>query len=205
MAKGLKQNSSLKVLDVSWNGFAEESCRSLAQSLVVNTTLQILDLTQNRLESRAATFLSKGLSKNHGVEILILDNNNLGDDGVKSILHKTSHHPTLRLLSLQGVHFTEKIHHQLVRTQSKRTATLLHSTDLDISNNLDKLCHVYLSNLDKFVHENEGSLKILFAHHDPDKGYHLGKEGRYEILFGKDWILPYFETRGSLVGETTQE
>ena len=108
LAKGLRQNSSLKVLDVSWNGFAEESCRSLAQSLVVNTTLQILDLTQNRLESRAATFLSKGLSKNHGVEILILDNNNLGDDGVKSILHKTSHHPTLRLLSLQGVHFTEK-------------------------------------------------------------------------------------------------
>ncbi len=57
-------NSTLEVLDLSWNGFGFEGCVAVAHMLQYNITLVELDLTNNRISPHALLELLKGLENN---------------------------------------------------------------------------------------------------------------------------------------------
>lgn len=49
VAAGMKINITIKKLDLSWNGFADEGAAAMAEALKSNNTLTWLDLSHNRI------------------------------------------------------------------------------------------------------------------------------------------------------------
>lgn len=63
-------NSTLKELQLSWNGFGHTEAESLGQALKQNSTLVLLDLSSNRFDDQAVTLLCHGLAINDALRIL---------------------------------------------------------------------------------------------------------------------------------------
>lgn len=63
-------NSTLKQLQLSWNGFGHIETESLGQALKHNSTLVSLDLSSNRIDDQAVTLLCQGLAINEALMIL---------------------------------------------------------------------------------------------------------------------------------------
>ena len=55
---GLKANITVKTLDLSWNGFADEGAMAMGEALKTNNTLCSLDLRYNRISERGTLLLS---------------------------------------------------------------------------------------------------------------------------------------------------
>ena len=68
----LQDNSSLRILNLSWNGFYLEGCRALVRTLQFNSTLEVLDLSNNRINRECLGHLVKGLAKNTTLHTLIV-------------------------------------------------------------------------------------------------------------------------------------
>ncbi|ETE63493.1 hypothetical protein L345_10747, partial [Ophiophagus hannah] len=66
----LKANGTLKILNLSWNGFGNEGAFALGEALKVNTTLAELDISNNHISNEGAIKLSKGLEMNGSLRIL---------------------------------------------------------------------------------------------------------------------------------------
>ena len=60
----------LRKLNLSWNGFGQAGCLALGQALKENRTLKELDIASNRLTVEAVGGLMKGLQENDGLNIL---------------------------------------------------------------------------------------------------------------------------------------
>lgn len=67
-----QDNSTLRILNLSWNGFYLEGCRALVRTLQLNTTLEVLDLSNNRINRECLGHLVKGLAKNTTLHSLIV-------------------------------------------------------------------------------------------------------------------------------------
>ena len=52
LSEGIKNHATLEVLDLSWNGLADDGTVFLVQALKVNTTLLKLNLTSNRITKK---------------------------------------------------------------------------------------------------------------------------------------------------------
>lgn len=63
-------NSTLKQLQLSWNGFSRMESESLGQALRQNNTLMVLDLRSNRIDDQAVTLLCQGLATNDTLRVL---------------------------------------------------------------------------------------------------------------------------------------
>ena len=63
-------NSTLKQLQLSWNGFGHIEAESLGQALKQNSTLVLLDLSSNSIDDQAATLLCQGLAANDTLRVL---------------------------------------------------------------------------------------------------------------------------------------
>jgi len=48
----MKSNITLKALDLSWNGFADEGAMAMGEALKSNNSLTWLDLSYNRITDR---------------------------------------------------------------------------------------------------------------------------------------------------------
>ena len=57
-------------MDLSWNGFAMEGCRSMGEALKNNITLRELDISNSRVNFACLAELLKGLKENKSLEIL---------------------------------------------------------------------------------------------------------------------------------------
>ena len=55
---------------MAWNGFAKNDAIVLGKSIKENTTLKELDISHNRLEKEALGFLMQGVKDSDGLEIL---------------------------------------------------------------------------------------------------------------------------------------
>ena len=62
----------MRRLDLSWNGFGQESAECLAACLAANEGLVDLDLAGNRLNDEAMVMMSKGLKNNTILEKLVV-------------------------------------------------------------------------------------------------------------------------------------
>ncbi len=52
------------------NGFSDEGCKAISDSLATNSTLIELDISRNRVGEKGAYFLFQGLIKNETLQIL---------------------------------------------------------------------------------------------------------------------------------------
>ena len=59
-----QNNSSLLVLNLSWNGLHSVGCNALAKALGKNTTLTELDVASNRIDDDVLQKLVAGLNNN---------------------------------------------------------------------------------------------------------------------------------------------
>ena len=66
----MRANCTLQILDMSWNGIADEGAAAFGESLKENNTLIDLDITNNRISTEGALALAKGLQINNTLKIL---------------------------------------------------------------------------------------------------------------------------------------
>ena len=66
----LQENVSVKVLNLSWNGFEDEGASAMGKALAHNGVLQELDISCNRLSPQGFLDLLKGLGKNETLQTL---------------------------------------------------------------------------------------------------------------------------------------
>ncbi|KAG8126352.1 hypothetical protein E2320_021441 [Naja naja] len=79
-------NGTLKILNLSWNGFGNEGAFALGEALKVNTMLAELDISNNHISNEGAIKLSKGLEMNGSLRILKMSQNLLTVEGASALL-----------------------------------------------------------------------------------------------------------------------
>ena len=71
VAYGLLQlNETLRVLDLAWNGIADEGAHILGAILLYSTVLRELDITCNRISLEGCLYVCQGLLKNTTLKVL---------------------------------------------------------------------------------------------------------------------------------------
>ena len=68
----MQENVRLRRLDVSWNGFGQETAKSLSACIAENEGLVDLNLAGNRLNDEAMVIMAKGLKQNEKLEKLVV-------------------------------------------------------------------------------------------------------------------------------------
>ena len=71
----MKENTGLRGLDLSWNGFANDGARAVSQALIANNSLHDLDLSCNRINLEGALCIGEALGKNHTLKVLKVSSN----------------------------------------------------------------------------------------------------------------------------------
>lgn len=66
----MKANGSLKIINLSWNGFGNEGALALGEALKVNNVLTELDISSNHINNEGTMKLCKGLEVNGSLRIL---------------------------------------------------------------------------------------------------------------------------------------
>uniref|UniRef100_A0A3Q2P0Z6 Leucine rich repeat containing 34 n=1 Tax=Fundulus heteroclitus TaxID=8078 RepID=A0A3Q2P0Z6_FUNHE len=105
LAEGLKQNRSLRYLDLRCNHVTHDGAQHLAGVLRHNTSLQVLDLSANRIEDVGAEHLSGALSWPGCVLTeLSVCRNNIRTKGLLSVAQALVNNPTLTHVYIWGNH-----------------------------------------------------------------------------------------------------
>ena len=68
--KFLQKNYGLRVLDVSFNGFAAEGAAVMANVLKKNRTLQVVDMRHNRLNDADVINIATKMDANDSLKVL---------------------------------------------------------------------------------------------------------------------------------------
>nr|KAG5713999.1 hypothetical protein BaRGS_020327 [Batillaria attramentaria] len=99
------ENTSLKVLNCSWNGMEDEGAIAMGRALGHNGVLQELDISCNRVSPQGFLELIKGLARNDTLEVLKVGMNNISDAGAEMAvdLMKRMSNLNLRRLDLSDV------------------------------------------------------------------------------------------------------
>mmetsp|Transcript_14088 Transcript_14088/g.23010 ORF Transcript_14088/g.23010 Transcript_14088/m.23010 type:complete len:526 (+) Transcript_14088:484-2061(+) len=105
IAKALRVNTSLRVLDLEYNNLSPDCYSALGDALQVNTSLLDLNLKFNLVGSEGGLAIARGLAVNKALNTLNMEQNNLGP-GVGSELGKAlARNSTLTTLLLGGNSF----------------------------------------------------------------------------------------------------
>uniref|UniRef100_A0A8C8VDT6 Leucine rich repeat containing 74A n=1 Tax=Pelusios castaneus TaxID=367368 RepID=A0A8C8VDT6_9SAUR len=79
-------NGTLKILDLSWNGFGNDGALALGEALKLNNILVQLDISNNHINNDGAGKLSRGLEVNGNLKILKLSHNPLTVEGAIALV-----------------------------------------------------------------------------------------------------------------------
>ena len=96
----LKNNKSLKELNMSNTEITSEGAKVVAEAIKVNTTLQKLHLSFNKLSDDGASFISNGLKTNKSLQELNMSKNEITSEGAKRIAEALQVTITLKQLDL---------------------------------------------------------------------------------------------------------
>jgi len=107
LAEGLCCNDVLEQLWLRGNVLHDEGAAPILNSLQNNTTLRVLDLSYNNISSKSSDGIAAVVSSNQFLEQLWLDGNCLQTYGILRIAGALIKHFKLRLLSLSGNEMTE--------------------------------------------------------------------------------------------------
>jgi Ran GTPase-activating protein (RanGAP) involved in mRNA processing and transport len=98
----IKNNKSIKFLDISNNGLSENLIRPLSDAIKTNSSLENLILETNTIGALGCGILCEGLKINRGIRFLNLKNNSVGFEGAKHISDMLMLNRTLNNLNLQA-------------------------------------------------------------------------------------------------------
>ncbi|RVE59132.1 hypothetical protein OJAV_G00201150 [Oryzias javanicus] len=110
LAEGLRQNHSLRCLDLRCNHVTRDGTHHLAEMLKQNVTLEVIDLSSNRIEDEGAAHLSEAIATpGCPLKELSVSRNSLRTEGLLSLALALKHTPTLTHLYIWGNHLEEPI------------------------------------------------------------------------------------------------
>ena len=104
IAKGLKEISTLKSLNMSNTYIAKNAADDIAVSLSHNTQLQELDISNNHLQASGAITLTKGLHNITTLTKFCISNNNITEEAAGDIAFALSHNTQLQELDISNNH-----------------------------------------------------------------------------------------------------
>ncbi len=81
----LKNNTTLKELDLDLSGLGDEGLIALSSGLVSNRSLTYLSLRNNNISGQGAAALAASLAHTPSLEVLDISNNNIGDEGLTAL------------------------------------------------------------------------------------------------------------------------
>ncbi|XP_068732911.1 protein NLRC3-like [Montipora capricornis] len=102
LADAMATNSTVTLLDLSFNEVGDSGAAALAKAIEVNSTLTELDLSRNRIGISGADALAKAMRSNSTLTSLDLSYNEIGDSGVDELAQAMRSNSTLTYLSLNG-------------------------------------------------------------------------------------------------------
>ena len=138
LAPSLKNNSTLKCLDLSFNQISDLGVKFLCEALLPkeNSSLKVLYLSKNMILCDGAKYLSEMLRTNQILKELWLSENEITDQGLKQLTDVLIHHnKTLKFLSLSINKFITdlSIDNLIEMLQQNRTLKKLWIKDCDFS------------------------------------------------------------------------
>lgn len=97
------KNTTLKSLWLSGsNFFGDEGAKCLANMLRDNKTIKELNITDNNIGTEGVKYLANALKKNDTLEVLYLGYNNIGDEGAKCLADMLTVNKTLQKVWLDN-------------------------------------------------------------------------------------------------------
>ena len=100
LAEALKVNSTLTMLNLTFNSIGDQGATGLAEALKVNSTLTTLILNDNGIGHQGATGLAEALKGNLTLTVLCLSDNGIGDQGATGLAEALKVNSTLTELYL---------------------------------------------------------------------------------------------------------
>eukprot|EP00960_Hanusia_phi_P033800 750648-Hanusia_phi.AAC.4 len=100
LAREIRYNSSLKILDLSSNSISDQGASALSAVLIANKTLESLDVASNGISQHGIACLAAGLKHNSSIKSLELSFNGFGDAGVFCLADALRKNSTLEYLGL---------------------------------------------------------------------------------------------------------
>ena len=96
----IKNNSTIRKLNLSSNCIGDEGCGALAEGIQINDTLTELNLHCNEVGDAGCAKLAQSFNSNSALTNLNLSANRIGDDGVAALAKALETNPTLSVLDL---------------------------------------------------------------------------------------------------------
>ncbi|NXF47795.1 LR74A protein, partial [Oceanites oceanicus] len=93
LGTGLRGNGALKILNLSWNGIGNEGALALGEALKINNMLVHLDISNNQINNEGAKKLCRGLQVNGKLKILKMANNPLTVEGATALVTSVRKNP----------------------------------------------------------------------------------------------------------------
>jgi hypothetical protein len=100
ISEGLSHNSTLRILDLSWNSLKESGARSIATVIKSNVGLQELFLSSNRLREGGAREIADALAHNTALRVLNVSSNHIGEGGGRAFASALKCNMSLRSLDI---------------------------------------------------------------------------------------------------------
>ena len=130
VVRGLIDNHSLKVLNLSKNQIGSEGVVVMAIMLKTNSSLERLNLEECGICSSGGVELGAALERNKTLRELILPGNALGDDGVRGLSTGLENNSSLKELELWGDKSLGEEGVSLLRNLERKRPDLTISSDL---------------------------------------------------------------------------
>lgn len=106
IGRALAYNSGVRELNLAYNAFGNMGAQTIGESLLSNSSLEILNLSNNNIPSHGAVAIASALKCNSRLVQLTLDGNPLGENGGRALLHAVADCTDRQLsVSMDGCNF----------------------------------------------------------------------------------------------------
>uniref|UniRef100_A0A7S1TQ68 EF-hand domain-containing protein n=1 Tax=Phaeomonas parva TaxID=124430 RepID=A0A7S1TQ68_9STRA len=106
VAQGLRAHDKLECIDASWNHFGcDKAMQALALCVRETTTIKRMDLSFNFIKERGSIQLAHALGVNTSIRVLMLDGNPVGPRGGKALLRQVVKNGDMKNISLLHCNF----------------------------------------------------------------------------------------------------
>ena len=126
--KGMGNISNLVSVNISHNTITEEALPNLANIFHYNTSLKILDLSYNNLSTLSTINIFKEMKNISKLEAINISHNNITDEAAESIAAVLSHNSNLQVLDMSCNHLGSKGCNKICN--GMKTMFYLHSLDI---------------------------------------------------------------------------
>eukprot|EP00668_Euglena_longa_P002267 GGOE01002615.1.p1 GENE.GGOE01002615.1~~GGOE01002615.1.p1 ORF type:complete len:754 (-),score=249.26 GGOE01002615.1:282-2360(-) len=119
LAEAMKENNTLRHLELSNYQISSKCARALGEMLAHNSALQSLALEDNYISSEGAWALARELRRNSSLTHLSLRHNILLDEGAVAVAEGLKHNTTLQTLDLRNNYIGDDGAHALFATMGR--------------------------------------------------------------------------------------